>query len=223
VLDVACGTGILARAALQQVGPDGKVIGLDPNPDMLLVARRKNDAIEWRDGKAEALPFADASFDAVVSQFGFMFFEDRAAALREMMRVLYPGGRLAVAVCDAVEHSPGYAAFADLLQRLFGQGIADAFRAPFVLGDVERLRAICEAAGIADAKITQRNGTVEFSSIEALVSTERACVWTLGGVLDESQFALLLKECEQALKLFVNANGGVAFDMPALIITATKQ
>ncbi|NJM91972.1 MAG: methyltransferase domain-containing protein [Rhodospirillaceae bacterium] len=223
VLDVACGTGILARAALQHVGPQGKVTGLDPNPDMLSVAHRKSDAIEWREGRAEALPFADASFDAVVSQFGFMFFEDRAAALREMMRVLYPGGRLAVAVCDAVDHSPGYAAFADLLQRLFGNSIADAFRAPFVLGDPERLRAICDEAGIADARITRHNGTVRFSSIKALVSTERACVWTLGGVLDESQFARLLKESEQALKPFVDASGGVTFDMPALIITATKR
>jgi ubiquinone/menaquinone biosynthesis C-methylase UbiE len=223
VLDVACGTGILARAALERVGPEGKVAGLDPNPDMLSVARRGSDAIEWRDGKAEKLPFADASFDAVVSQFGFMFFEDRAAALREMMRVLFPGGRLAVAVCDAVEHSPGYAAFANLLQRLFGKDIADAFCAPFVLGDPERLRAICGEAGLADARIAQHTGAVRFSSIKALVSTERACVWTLGGVLDDSQFAKLLTESERALKPFVDASGGVTFDMPALIITATKR
>lgn len=223
VLDVACGTGILARTALERVGPEGKVVGLDPNADMLSVARRKSDAIEWREGKAEALPFGDASFDAVVSQFGFMFFDDRAGALRETMRVLHPGGRLAVAVCDAVEHSPGYAAFADLLQRLFGKSIADAFRAPFALGDPERLRTICDEAGIAHAKISQRNGTVRFSSIKALVSTERACVWTLGGVLDDTQFARLQKEAEQVLKPFADASGDVTFDMPALIITAAKS
>jgi ubiquinone/menaquinone biosynthesis C-methylase UbiE len=223
VLDVACGTGILARTALERVGPGGKVVGLDPNADMLSVARRKSDAIEWREGKAEALPFEDASFDAVVSQFGFMFFDDRAAALGEMMRVLRPGGRLAVAVCDAVEHSPGYAAFADLLQRLFGKGIADAFRAPFALGDPRRLRTICDEAGIAHAKISQRNGTVRFTSIKALVSTERACVWTLGGALDDTQFARLQQEAEDALKPFIGTNGEIAFDMPALIVTAVKQ
>jgi ubiquinone/menaquinone biosynthesis C-methylase UbiE len=64
-----------------------------------------------------------------------MFFDDRAGALRQMMRVLRPGGRIAVAVCDAVENSPGYAAFAALLDRLFGTAVGDAFRAPFVLGD----------------------------------------------------------------------------------------
>lgn len=223
VLDVACGTGALARSALERVGPDGKVAGLDPNQDMLAVARRRISGIEWREGKAEAIPFPDASFDAVVSQFGFMFFEDRAGALREMMRVLRPGRRLAVAVCDAVERSPGYAAFATLLQRLFGKQVADAFRAPFILGDRETLRTICDEAGLAHAQILQRNGLVRFSSIDALVSTERACVWTLGGVLSEDQFTRLLAESEQVLKPFVDANGEIAFDMPALIIAAEKR
>jgi SAM-dependent methyltransferase len=189
---------------------------------MLSVARRNGARIEWREGRAEALPFVDQDFDAVVSQFGFMFFDDRAGALREMMRVLRPGRRLAVAVCDNVEHSPGYAAFAGLLQRLFGREIANAFRAPFVLGDRKLLRAICDDAGLPNADILQRNGVVRFPSIGALVATERACVWTLGGVLDEDQFARLNKEAEEALKPFAAADGRIAFDMPALIVAATK-
>jgi ubiquinone/menaquinone biosynthesis C-methylase UbiE len=75
----------------------------------------------------------------VVSQFGMMFSDDRPVALRQMMRVLRPGGRLAVAVCDALDHSPGYAVIAELLQRLFGHEVADAFRAPFVMGDRRQL------------------------------------------------------------------------------------
>ncbi|HEU4825670.1 MAG TPA: methyltransferase domain-containing protein [Dongiaceae bacterium] len=223
VLDVACGTGALTRAALERAGPQGKVVGIDPNQDMLAVARRRNPDIDWREGRAEAIPFPDASFDAVASQFGFMFFEDRAGALREMMRVLRPGRRLAVAVCDAVGRSPGYAAFAALLQRLFGKQVADAFRAPFILGDREKLRGICDEAGLAHAEISRRNGLVRFSSIDALVSTERACVWTLGGVLSDDQFARLLDESKRALKPFVGPDGEIAFDMPALIIAAEKR
>jgi ubiquinone/menaquinone biosynthesis C-methylase UbiE len=222
VLDIACGTGVLARAALRRMGLEGRVVGLDANADMLAVARRKSGAIEWREGRAEALPFPDQSFDAVVSQFGLMFFEDRTTALREMMRVLRAGGQLAVAVCDAVEHSPGYATFAELLERLFGTRIADAFRAPFVLGDPERLLAICREAGIADASVIQRTGTVRFSSIRMLVSTERACVWTLGGLLDENQFAELAKAAEHALESYVDGSGAIIFDMPALFITARR-
>jgi ubiquinone/menaquinone biosynthesis C-methylase UbiE len=219
VLDVACGTGALTLAVSEIVGPAGSVVGLDANPQMLAVARRKPARIEWLEGKAEALPLPDTSFDAVVSQFGFMFFEDKPQALREMIRVLRPGGRLAIAVCDAVENSPGYNAFALLLDRLFGRTVGDAFRAPFGLGDPARLHEICREAGIEDAEIARRNGKVRFGSINALVSTERACVWTLGGVLTDEQFEQLLKESETALEPFA-AGGTVEFDMPSLIIRA---
>jgi SAM-dependent methyltransferase len=222
VLDVACGTGALTLAVADIVGRAGSVVGLDANPDMLAVARRKPAWIEWLEGKAEALPLPDNDFDAVVSQFGFMFFEDKPRALREMVRVLRPGRRLAVAVCDAVERSPGYAAFARLLDRLFGKEVGDTFRAPFSLGDAGRLDAICREAGIEDAEVVQRHGKVRFKSVDALVSTERACVWTLGGVLTNEQFERLLKESEVALRPFVIDGGTVEFDMPSLIVRAQK-
>jgi trans-aconitate methyltransferase len=223
VLDVACGTGVLACCADERVGSGGSVTGLDANPQMLEVARRKPCRVTWIDGRAELLPFDDDVFDAVVSQFGLMFFDDRAAALREMKRVLRPGGRLAVAVCDAVDRSPGYAVLAELLQRLFGAGVADAFRAPFVLGDAEELRSLCSDACIAGAEVAPVKGTVRFASIDALVSTERACAWTLGGLLDDAQFERLLMESRQALRPFMQADGHVAFDMPALLVTAVKR
>ncbi len=222
VIDVACGTGALALAAQERVGPRGSVTGLDPNTDMLGVARRKNSRIEWRDGRAEEIPFADRTFDAAISQFGLMFFADRAEGLREMMRVLKPAGRLAVAVCDDLARSPGYAALADLLERLFGNRIADAFRAPFVLGDAARLRSLCGEAGIENAEVKRLDGKVRFGSIASLISTERACVWTLGGLLDDEQFERLLAEAEKSLQPFRARDGAVVFDMPALVISATR-
>ena len=223
VLDVACGTGALALAAAAVVEPDGRVAGLDPNPEMLAVARRKSEDIDWREGVAESLPFDDASFHAVISQFGLMFFDDRRQALSEMMRVLKPGGHLAVAVCGALERSPGYAAFAALLDRLFGEEIGEAFRAPFALGDAEALSRIATAAGIEGAAVEERNGTVRFQTIAELVATERACVWTLGGILDRDQFDLLLRESEEVLRPFADVDGRVSFDMPALFLMARKM
>jgi hypothetical protein len=152
-----------------------------------------------------------------------MFFEDKPEALREMMRVLKRGGRLAVAVCDAVENSPGYGAFAQLLDRLFGTEVGDAFRAPFSLGDAGRLHEFCREAGIDGAEVVRRNGKVRFKSIEALVSTERACVWTLGGVLTDQQFDRLLKESESVLRPYLMDSGKIEFDMPSLIIKGRKS
>jgi SAM-dependent methyltransferase len=222
VLDVACGTGVLACAVARRVEPGGSVTGLDPNEEMLKVARRKSDAIEWRAGRAEAIPFANDTFDAVVSQFGMMFFGDAVGALREMMRVLRPGGRLAVAVCDALEKSPGYAAFEDLLRRLFGDQVAAAFRAPFQLGDARMLLSLCGDAGLFNAKVTPHDGTVRFGSIRSMVSTERACVWTLGGLLSDDQFERLARESENVLHRFVGKDGGLTFAMPALVLSARR-
>jgi hypothetical protein len=139
-----------------------------------------------------------------------------------MMRVLKPGGRMAVAVCDGLDHSPGYAVLAELLHRLFGEPVAQAFRAPFSCGDRLRLRTLCDEAGVPHAKITRHDGPVYFDSITSLVSTERACVWTLGGLLDGAQFDRLLVEAEETLQPFMTDDGKVMFNMPALMITATR-
>jgi len=222
LLDVGCGTGALACAAAGIVGPEGRVTGLDANPEMLAVARTKPEPVDWVEGMAAALPFEDETFDAVASQFAFMFFDDPPAALAEMLRVLKPGGRMAVAVCDAVERSPGYAAFSGLLRRLFGDSVADAFGAPFAMGDVPTLEAHARAAGLPDAEVVRMEGEVRFHSIADLVSTERACAWTLGGVLDDGQFARLAHESETVLAPFRDAAGRVRYTMPALVIQAEK-
>lgn len=223
VLDVATGTGVLALAAVAKAGSAGAVTGLDINPEMLAVAREKSSQIRWCQGAAEQLEFADASFDRVVSQFGFMFFEDPVGALREMMRVLCINGSLTVAVCDALDHSPGYAVFAELLQRLFGQAVSDAFRAPFVCGDRQRLLEYARQAGIRNPVVERHDGVVCFPSVHDMVSTERACAWTLGGILDSKQFERLLAEAEESLQPFCTTNGDVRFTMPTLVLRAQKQ
>jgi len=92
VLDLACGTGIVARTALHRVGPHGQVGGVDALPGMIALAQRLSPGIVWHHGRADELPFDDASYDAVVCQFGLMFFPDRPAAIQETLRVLKPGG-----------------------------------------------------------------------------------------------------------------------------------
>lgn len=221
VLDTGCGTGVLAAAAADIAGA-GCVSAADISEDMLQVASRHRSDIDWHCAPAEKLPFSDASFDAVLSQFAMMFFESRTKAMTEMWRVLKPGGTLLVAVCDAVHRSPGYAVFAELLHDLFGPDVANSFRAPFSAGDANHLRQVCEMAGVADPQIEQQQGTVTFESITDMIATERACIFTLGGLLNDGQFARLAKEAEMAFKPFVTESGQVEFPMPALTVMARK-
>ena len=222
VLDVACGTGALAIEAARRTSPGGAVTGLDRNDGMLAVARRKSPDIDWRVGRAEALPFADGAFDAVVSQFGLMFFEDRVAALRDMARVARPGGRLAVAVWDGLDAAPGYAAMTALLARLFGDRIADQLRAPYALGDKAQLSALFAASGLRNADIATPDGTARFPSIEAWVRTD-VKGWTLADLIDDDQYKTLLAEAPKALAAFVQSDGSVAFRHSAHIGTAVAD
>jgi ubiquinone/menaquinone biosynthesis C-methylase UbiE len=222
VLDVACGTGVLSRAVADRVGPSGSVVGLDVNAGMLDVAARKAPHIEWRAGRAEELPFEDEAFDAVVSQFGLMFFDDRAVAAEEMARVLRRGGRLAVAVWDRLERSPGYAAVTKLLQRLFGDSVASAMRAPFSLGDRSTLRSLFESEDLENLRITTERGEARFPSIQSWMFTD-VRGWTLAEVLNDEQYENLVAEAEKELQIFVARDGSVRFDSPAHIVSARRR
>jgi SAM-dependent methyltransferase len=223
VLDVACGTGVLAREAAARTGPTGLVAGVDPNPGMLEVAGRLAPAVEWQHGFAESLPFPDASFDAVVSQFGLMFFTDRRQAVRELLRVLAPGGRAAIAVWDALDNTPAYAAEVALVERLAGTEAAAALRAPFVLGDRIRLASLFIEAGVGSVEVTTHHGTGRFPSIRVMVEADlRGWLPVVGITLDEERIADILEAAEQELRPFVTADGSVVFDCPAHIVTGTR-
>jgi SAM-dependent methyltransferase len=224
VLDVACGTGVLAREAAVRTGPAGRVAGLDANPGMLDVAARLAPAIEWQQGFAESLPFPDASFDAVVSQFGLMFFNDRRQAIRDMARVLAPGGRVAIAVWDGLDNSPAYAAEVALVERLAGEEAAAALRAPFVLGDRIRLASLFIEAGVGSVEVTTHHGTGRFPSIRVMVEADlRGWLPVMGVMLDEERIADILDAAEHDLGPFVTADGSVEFDCPAHVVTGTRS
>lgn len=222
VVDVACGTGVLAMEAAKAVSPGGAVVGVDPNPGMLAVARQKTRDVDWRQASAEALPFNDERFDAAVSQFGLMFFADQPAAIGEMWRVLRPGGRLAIAVWDSLDNTPGYAAVVSLLNRLFGERIASILRSPYSLGDPDALRVLLATAGVPAVEIDRVPGEARFPSIGSWMHTD-VRGWTLADKLDEAQYESLLAEGEKELQRFVTEEGDVRFDHPAILVTARKN
>lgn len=224
VLDVACGTGILAREVSSRVGSTGRVAGIDPSPGMIAVANQLAPSVDWRVGVAEALPFPDQSFDAVVSQFGLMFFADRSQAIREMRRVLAPGGQLTVAVWDSLDNIPAYASVVALLDKTAGRQAADALRAPFVLGNRKDLAGMFSDAELTSADITTHHGSAQFPSIRIMVEAElRGWLPLMGVVLTENQIESILQEADGALSSYAAADGRVTFPLSAHLVTAKKS
>ena len=224
VIDVACGTGILARKLATLIGSAQSIVGLDLSPGMLEVARRVAPAIEWKLGSAESLPFADGSFDAVVSQFGLMFFPDRVRALREMLRVLTPSGRLAVAVWDSLDNIPAFAEEVKLMERLAGRDAADTLRAPFVLGIKDDLEQLARDADIRDPAITTHRATARFPNIRSLVEADlRGWFPMVGVVLDEDTIRRTLAEAEIALGAYADSRGELAFEISAHVLSGGRS
>jgi ubiquinone/menaquinone biosynthesis C-methylase UbiE len=220
VLDVGCGSGVVARAAARRVGEGGAVVGLDRNAGMLAVASRAPESVAWRLGVAEALPFEDESFDRVLCNFAMMFFDDRRQARREMARALRPGGTVAVATWATVDESPGYTALVQLLRDVIDDAAAEALLAPFCLGTAEAVTAVVGDA-FPDVRVARHDGSACFESIESWL---RADVrgWTLAERVDDTTYARLLDVARRDLAPYTDDAGRVSFAAPALIATASR-
>ena len=156
VLETSCGTGVATEALARAAGPDRTIVATDVSEPMLAIAReRRGHLANVRFERADAveLPFEDASFDAVVSQFGLMFFPDKLQALREARRVLRPGGRLLLSVWGDLPSNP----FVEVAQRaiagFFDADPPDFLYLPWSLPEPAPLRALLDEAGFARPEI----------------------------------------------------------------------
>ena len=222
VLDVACGTGILARTAAEQVGPHSRVVGLDLNEAMLTVARRVRPDIEWHRGDAAALPFADKSFDAVLCQMALMFFPDRAAALREMHRVVADGGRLAVVVPARLEVQPAFAPFAAMAARHAGRQALSLLNAYFVCGDLGELTGLVESTGLRTTTARALLGRYRAPSVDAFVTTEVEST-PLGGLIGAEVYERIRADARDVLRPFTAADGAVDAPFECNIVAACRR
>jgi SAM-dependent methyltransferase len=226
VLDVACGTGVVARLAAERVGPGGRVVGLDLNPGMLQVAAGlavRGAPTRWVQADAGHLPFGDRSFEVVCCQLGLQYVPDRAAALAEMARVLAPGGRLAAMVWRSIEHSPGFALLAEALDRHVGPAAGATMRAPFGLGDEETLRGPVAGAGFQEVSVDRQAGTVRFGSTRDFLLAQGSgspLAAPIGAATPEAR-AALRSEVETALSPWQDP-AGLAFPIEALLIGARR-
>jgi ubiquinone/menaquinone biosynthesis C-methylase UbiE len=158
VLDVACGTGVVARAAAKRVGRTGRVVGVDLNPGMIAVARSvpptSEAAIEWLERSALDLRLENASFDAVLCQQGLQFFPDKRVALREMRRVLDHSGRLALSVWNSNSIGVYTGAVSAALVQFVGREVADRFTASRKAPTVDELQRLAAEADFSAVEVS---------------------------------------------------------------------
>jgi SAM-dependent methyltransferase len=163
VLDLASGTGSVARHLAPMVGTEGRVVAVDLNPTMLTAGRATAAPIQWLEGNAVHLDLPDAAFDLVLCQQGLQF-----AAVREMRRVLVPDDRAGISVWQTLARHPVYQALFDATARHLGVPMS-AVDVAFSLGDPEELRMVLREGRFDRIEITPRSLAVSLPSPELFV------------------------------------------------------
>jgi SAM-dependent methyltransferase len=221
VLDVACGTGVVARTAADRMAGRGRVVGLDINEGMLAVAKRLRPDIEWRQGDAAGLPFEPGSFDVVLCQAALMFFPDRAGALGEMARVATDGGTVAVQVWDRLEAQAGFGAMYEAFTEHLGPAAAELESSYWVLGDLDLVGSLFEAARLRVTGTRTRVGIVRFDSAEEAVATEIQAT-PLAERIDPDSYQRILEAGAEAMRPFVVDGGQVELPIGGHLVTGAK-
>jgi ubiquinone/menaquinone biosynthesis C-methylase UbiE len=232
VLDVATGPGEPATSIAGVVGAEGSVVGVDVVPAMIDAARREAERrklrnASFRTASADALPFDEGSFDAVVSRFGVMFFPSPLDGIREMLRVLKPGGRLAMAVWHHASENPFHSALSDIVERYAPSpppepDAPDAFR----FAERGKLLQLAREAGLAEAS----ERLLEFS-IDSTLSLEE--FWTLRTEMSDKLRAKLARlaqeQVEEIKRAFFEAARayasprGPSFPATVLVVSGRKS
>ena len=226
VLDIACGTGIVARLAKERVGPGGKVVGVDVNAQMLVVARRVAPGVDWREGDAGSLPLLpNEQFDAVVCHQGFQFFPDRLGAANGMCRALAIGGRVAIATWRPDEEAPFVRKLRDVAERHVGP-IVDRRHS---FGEPGAVEAVLRDAGFRDVRSQTVSRTIRFTDGSVFVRLNAmALVGMSAGSKslsdDERQRMVETISTDSAdiMRSYTDKHG-LAFELSTNLTTASRQ
>jgi ubiquinone/menaquinone biosynthesis C-methylase UbiE len=232
ILDVATGPGEPALSIAGLVGPEGKVLGVDPVPEMVEAARREANRRELQNASFEVafagiLPFQANTFDAVVSRFGVMFFPSPVDSVREMLRVLKPGGRISLAVWHFAERNPFHYSLSQVVERYVDSPPpAPDSPEPFRFAAPGKLLAILSDAGAVGTSerllqfaIQAPIAAGDYWAIRSEMSEKLRSKLAL---LSKDQLAELKREVLEALGAY-SANGVVSFPGEVLIVSGGKE
>lgn len=172
ILEVACGTGLVTQKILD-VLPNAQIVATDLNSDMLDYARKKLNAdhkLEWKVADAMQLPFDDESFDAVICQFGIMFFPDKLKAMREAYRLLKQDGIFMFDTWDSIEENPVVKIVDRILRDSFKENPPDFYTVPFSFYNKEEIQRLSREAGFKSVSIEYVNHMAESESADYVVT-----------------------------------------------------
>jgi SAM-dependent methyltransferase len=216
----------------ERVGLEGKVVGVDVIPEMAEAARREASRRGFRNStfevaSADRLPFQDNTFDAVVSRFGVMFFPSPVGSVREMLRVLKPGGRIALAVWHFAERNPFHHAVSQIVEQYVDSpppapDSPDAFRFAKpgdLLGVLTKAGAAAPSERLLQFSIRASIPVEEFWGLRSEMSDKFR---TKVASLSSEQRSELGREVMQAIRAF-SVDGGMSFPGEVLIVTGRKE
>jgi ubiquinone/menaquinone biosynthesis C-methylase UbiE len=224
VLDIACGTGIVARVARERLGNTGPVVGVDVSPHMLAVARTVAPDIDWREGDASSLPLNNGEqFDVIVCQQGLQFFPDKEQAVAQMRLALAEHGRLAVATWRSDDEIPFFRELRRVAERHLG-AINDR---RYGFGDAAVLEQLLRNAGFEDIEVKTRLHTIRFNDGGPFIQLNTMAfvgMSTTGKAMsnDECKRAMeaIIQESEPVLQQY--SDGSVlAFELRTNLATAS--
>lgn len=218
VLDVACGTGTLARAVQLETGLSGKIIGLDNNERMLESARKKSPSIEWQLGDATSLPFEKNRFDRVMCQFALMFIANRVATIKEMLRVCKPDGLVVLATWGPLHHGGAYEALINLVNRFVGSHAALKLSAPWSLGKPGAMDALLLTSGVNEYECHQRVGQASYPSMRSFIETHLRLAGEFEN-LNEQSLEEIYSAADRELHPFLAPGGQLVSQLNANIFT----
>jgi SAM-dependent methyltransferase len=225
-LDVACGTGVVARAAAARLGSSGHVTGIDLNAGMLRVARSLplpvGAPIEWVERSALDLGLADGSVDAVLCQQGLQFFPDKPRAMREMRRVLRRGGRLALSVWNGI--GLYNSAVGAALARVLDADTAERFLASRRAPSEDEVRRLALEAGFAAVDVHVSRLDIRLPRVDQFVLDHLAATPVAAALAAAGSEARQRIGTSVAEQLQRSADGdGIAYPEETYVLTAEAQ
>lgn len=225
LLDVACGTGIVARLARARMGAAAPIVGVDASPQMLAVARDIEPSIDWRQGNATALPLAEGErFSFITCHQGLQFFPDKPAAIREMHRALSPEGRVAIGTWRALEEFPLFKGLHPIAERHVGP-VSDARHS---FGDADALARLLSDGGFRDVRVETVAHDIRMPDGMVFARLNAAALTSMsekGKTLDEAERQRIIERIASDSAAVIadhTRSGALVFNLATNVATATR-